>query len=272
MTAHLDLGTVLGMVIEHSVRLTAGQAGVIALRGGDGRLHAEASYGMPLAAAASVLALDEVLAHQERQWQWSGTDEPLLLQLVSRVTGLPVQRMVSLPLTAERELLGVALVLRPSVPFSQAELELLEAFAGQAAIAVRNASLYAEVAGERARLQVVMSHSIDGIMILYPDLTVMELNPAAERMAGVSRDAAIGRPVNQVLRLTDENGAVMYLAGPPEHTVSVQARLIGAQGATDIDITYVPVHGEAGECSAYVVNLRDVSRYHEADRLKTTFI
>ena len=47
MTANPDLGTVLGMVIEHSVRLTAGQAGVIALRGGHGRLRARASYGMP---------------------------------------------------------------------------------------------------------------------------------------------------------------------------------------------------------------------------------
>lgn len=272
MTANLDLGTVLGMVIEHSVRLTAGQAGVIALRGGDGRLRAQASYGMPLAAAASVLALDEVLAHQERQWQWSGTDEPRLLQVVSSVTGLPVQRMVSLPLTAERELLGVALVLRPSVPFAAAELELLEAFAAQAAIAVRNASLYAQVAGERARLQVVMSHSVDGIMILYPDLTVMELNPAAERLAGVSRDSALRQPINEVLRLTGEDGAVMYLAEPPERTVSVQARLLGPNGATDVDVTYVPVCDDAGECSAYVVNLRDVSRYREADRLKTTFI
>ena len=117
-----------------------------------------------------------------------------------------------------------------------------------------------------------MSHSADGIMTLYPDMTEMDMNPAAERLAGVGRAEAMHRSVNEVLHLVADNNSPVYLSAPPEKPVSVQATLLSPAGKADVDVTYVPVCDEQGECSAHVVNLRDVSRYREADRLKSAFI
>jgi PAS domain S-box-containing protein len=75
---------------------------------------------------------------------------------------------------------------------SHVELELLELLAGHAGVALTNAMAFEEVVRQRAHERAVIDGSADGIAVLDPAGLVLEWNPAAHRITGISSDAVVG--------------------------------------------------------------------------------
>ncbi|RXL92212.1 GAF domain-containing protein, partial [Citrobacter sp. AAK_AS5] len=77
----------------------------------------------------------------------------LSLPLVSAAVGVPLRQVVNLPMHIGDELLGAIYVFRSGgAAFGSNEQQVLQSFADQAAIAVRNARLYEQVTAEKKRL------------------------------------------------------------------------------------------------------------------------
>jgi PAS domain S-box-containing protein len=74
------------------------------------------------------------------------------------------------------------------------ELELLELLAGHAGVALGNAMAFEEVEKQRAHERAVIDGSADGIAVLDVDGYVLQWNPAADRLTGVSASQVAGRP------------------------------------------------------------------------------
>jgi PAS domain S-box-containing protein len=74
------------------------------------------------------------------------------------------------------------------------ELELLELLAGHAGVALGNAMAFEEVEKQRAHERAVIDGSADGIAVLDSDGYVLQWNPAADRLTGVSASQVAGRP------------------------------------------------------------------------------
>ena len=74
------------------------------------------------------------------------------------------------------------------------ELELLELLAGHAGVALGNAMAFEEVEKQRAHERAVIDGSADGIAVLDGDGYVLQWNPAADRLTGVSASQVAGRP------------------------------------------------------------------------------
>jgi PAS domain S-box-containing protein len=76
---------------------------------------------------------------------------------------------------------------------SHVELELLELLAGHAGVALTNAMAFEEVVRQRAHERAVIDGSADGIAVLDADRLVLEWNPAAHRITGMSVHEAVGK-------------------------------------------------------------------------------
>lgn len=97
------------------------------------------------------------------------------------------------------------------------------------------------------------------------------LNPVAESMVGMSSDDAVGRPVDQVLRIENEDtrmplGNPMELAGNVAGIdISGKYVLVNATGGdVPVDITISAIRDETGGSRGVMIVLRDVTESRKA--------
>ncbi len=285
MTSELGLSDVLRLVIEHAVTLLAGQAGLIALRRPDGTFGIVASYGIERETLRRFAPLlqdipPEVLAddrtHQVHPW--------LQRRLAAIASSIDIQfgDTVSMPLTIADDLIGVIFIFRGlEAQFTPMDRQLLADFADIAAIAVRNAQLFQQVLDERRQLQTLVAHTEEGVAILDPGGYIRLFNHALTRMTGWPASDAIGQPAREVIAVVDDAGKPIRAPDIPlvqsqgdEKPQRLEGWLIrrdGTQGPY-VGITLSPLYDNSGQLFSIVVNFQDVTRFKEAEDLKSTFV
>jgi PAS domain S-box-containing protein len=284
MTAQLELSEVLRLVLNASVVMLGGQVGLIALRDSNGTYRVRATMGMDS-------DLIPVLNQQLRElFKSIGRDpDPDLLndKLREIVVALDrrLRQFINLPLVIAGQPLGMLIVFRSYRGTATAnDLQILESFADQAAIAVHNAQLYEKIDQDRLRLAAILENSADGIMILDDNLHITSFNRALERMTGCSPKDAVGRHQDEVIvwkRLdngdlkaalhdgwpfrisSDEIGEMLYVEGD----------LLRADGlALSVGITYAPLLGSDGQLAGIIANVRDITHFRKAQEMQNVFI
>jgi two-component system, cell cycle sensor histidine kinase and response regulator CckA len=105
------------------------------------------------------------------------------------------------PIVHQDALLGV-LALNGQGPFDLApeDREMLESFVGQAALAIRNAKLYAEAREARDFLRSIAVHSPAGIVTTDVRGRVTYWSPRAQELLGYRPEEVLGRPVAELQR------------------------------------------------------------------------
>ncbi|NOG49945.1 MAG: PAS domain-containing protein [Chloroflexi bacterium] len=132
-----------------------------------------------------------------------------------------LRQALALPLIFAGVPLGLLIVFRTySTAISPNDVQMLQSFADQAAIAVKNAQLYAAVSQERQQLQAILDHSADGVMILDRDLTIQQFNEALVRMTGWNQRDAVGADHDAIIRWAHDEHA--DLREVIDHGLSVQ--------------------------------------------------
>jgi len=119
----------------------------------------------------------------------------------------------------------------------------------------------------RGRLETVVESMSDGLVVTDAHGRVTSVNATAARLLGTSPDDAVGRPVEDVVRLADEDGRSL-LRGAADRR-SVDGRLTSSDGTT------IPVRYSAaplGNRQGRVLVLADRTREHEVERMKTEFL
>jgi len=279
MTSRLDLRSLLGLILSSAADLVGAEAGLIALRrGGTDTLAVVASYGIPLPLLPrfTPLLTDIPL----RADDFSIPDLKARVNQVARAIRLPLNQVIALPLTFEEILLGVIYLFRSgSRAFTANDELVLASFADQAAIAVRNAQLYEQVISEKQQLDAIIEHSADGVMILDPQLRIQVFNRALSQMTGWPATAAIGRPCYEVLGLEKMTGTNVCSADATDiefdgdTPLVAEGELIRPSGKrTVVSITYTPLYDEEGELARVIANVVDITRFREAEEMKSAFI
>jgi PAS domain S-box-containing protein len=279
MTSRLDLPSLLRLILTSAAEMVRAEAGLIALRrDGSSTLTVRASYGIPvslLSRFAPLLTDFPLYAHE-----YAIPDLQARLNLVTRAIRLPLHQVIALPLTFEDRLLGVIYLFRSgSIAFSANDENVLSSFADQAAIAVRNAQLYQQVMAEKQLLDAIIEHSADGVMILDPDLRILVFNRALSQMTGWPAEQALGKPCYQVLALENASGPnlcgadarqAVFEDGKP---LVVEGELVRPGGSRiAVSITYSPLYDDEGHLSHVIANVVDITRFREAEEMKSTFI
>jgi len=281
MTSRLDLPSLLRLILQGAIEMVQGEMGFIALVQPDGSMRIVASYGIPsellpvFAPLLEDISLPRRLGHPLR---WQMPDLRLHLQRVSAATGVPLRQVVALPLLLEDKPIGLVVIFRTTgYAFSRNDQQVLESFADQAAIAVRNAHLYQLVSAEKRRLSAVIENSVDGIVILDPEWRAQVVNRAFSEMTGVSPEQAQGQPLRRILHLRDVQGLdpaqdeAVHL--PEKGSLRVEGTIArpGHQPRT-VEVSYSPLRDEEDRLVNILVDVHDITRFREAEELKSTFV
>jgi len=281
LTAQLDLDELLQLVLKAATEILAGQAGLIALRGPDKTLVIRASYGLPQAVVSHFAPL---LTDVPDDTDLGRFNIPHLADKLGRIVaqlGLRLQQVVALPMSIGRELIGVLYVFRAyGSRFTVNDRHVLASFADQAAIAVHNAQLYESVSQEKRRLDAILEHSADGVLILNSAHRIVVFNRALAQLSRWPAAETLGRPHDEVIRwarLETSLDLGSAVAGgwplpfaPPLYVEGDLRRRDG--GTVSVGITYAPLFDREQRLVNIIADVRDVTRFREADEVKSVFI
>jgi PAS domain S-box-containing protein len=281
LTEELNLDNLLVRILTISAEMLAGQAGLIALRSEQGLWTVAASIGIPDAFLRSLdPLLAEVPAHEDPA-RFELPEINRLLQNLTRRASLGILTSVGLPLLARGRVIGVIFIFRNYADiFSANDRALLQSFADQAAIAVQNAQLYTQVTREKQRLDALLDSAADGILILAADGKIERCNPALLRMLRLSIDSVRSQPHEQIIRFVrQKEGVTLEQAQSggwpltPTATLYVEGDLERQPGPPlPVGITYAPLFSVEGSLTNVIATIRDITRFRDADELKSTFI
>ncbi len=286
LTARLDLGEVLTLVLQSAVELLGGRAGLIALRQPGDTFSVVASYGLQrrwLPLFAPLLTGIPLSLERLSEDIWPVSRLRAKLAQVAAALTLDLHEGVALPLIVDDEITGVIYVFRTRTQalFSAVDRQVLAGFADQAAIAVRNARLYQDLVAEKQQLDTILDHSADGVLILDRDGRVQVANRALERLAGWVSADAVGQYASRVVALVNSEGVPVpppeippqRPARPAEH-LRLEGYLLrqdGSRGAY-VNVVYTPLYDDAGGLHSAVVNITDISQFKEAEEMKSVFV
>ena len=283
LTQELDTDKLLGRILNISIEMLAGQAGLIALRSETGVWKITHSHNIP---PAFLKYLEPFLEEIPTDSQPQDTKElpeinRLLVQL-TQMASLGLLTGVGLPLIARQKVVGVIFIFR-SYPdlFSQNDRSLLSSFADQAAIAVQNAQLYTQISEEKQRMDALLDSAADGIMILTTGQQVERCNPALARLLGLDAAKLAGKKHDEIIRWASPPlGLTLEAAEAGGWPLTAHAQLYvegdltrsGNQSPLPVGITYAPLQSEDGILLNVIATVRDITRFRQAEELKSTFV
>jgi K+-sensing histidine kinase KdpD len=281
LTQELDLNKLLERILHISLEMLAGQAGIIALRSSSHGWQIRVSTGLP---QAFLKYLEPQLAQIPEFEDPQDSELIIINQMLNHFTqAVSLGRLssVGLPLITGQKVLGVIFVFREYAQFSTDDRKLLSSFANQTAIAVQNAQLYTQVDQDRRRISALLDSAADGILILTKDLKIERANQAfsfiaakpTESMINLDHDTIIHwvkPPHGQTLTQAIADGWPLT----PHASLYVEGDLARGNGypAIPVGITYAPLVSQDGSLINIITTIRDISRFRQADEMKTTFI
>ena len=170
---------------------------------------------------------------------------------------------ISVPFLGRHKVLGV-LTLSHHEPnhFNEEQLNLMQAIASQAAIAIENAQLYSTIEQEQKRLQAVLHAVADAIMLMDENGRVQLVNPAGSRLftdvnTRLGYPLPTGKGYDPLLELVSQ---------AKKNSISVDGEVPWPDGRT-FSVMITPV-----EQGGHVTVLHDVSHFKELERVKDEFI
>jgi PAS domain S-box-containing protein len=281
LTQELDQDILLRRILDISVEMLSGQAGLIALRSEQGGWRVGVTHGIPEPFLRYLEPLLTTVPDHEDPQNFELPEINRVLQRLTQQVSLGLLTGVGLPLIARQKVIGVIFIFRsyPGV-FSSNDRMLLQSFADQAAIAVNNAMLYSQVAQQKQRLDALLDSAADGILILSPGRIVERCNLAFARMLACSPKEVEGQDHNQVIHLLrPQKGITLEKAEAggwpltPGATLYVEGDLVRTDGVPlPVGMTYAPLLSPEGSLVNIIVTIRDITSFRQAEEMKSTFV
>lgn len=285
ITAQLDLGEVLRRVLYASTVMITGRVGLIALRNEiDGLFYVRALSGIDKDRAPLINEkLHELVIGSDDVESYRYLD--LKLREIAEIIDESLRQSVAMPLTFAGNPLGLLIVFRSyQANVTQNDMQIMQSFADQAAIAVHNAQLYERIDQERQRLAAILENSADGFMILDADLIILQVNYAFEKITGWPANEAVGLSQDDVIiweRLEQTDLRTAIERGWPKQSVDNQGtrshyvegeikRLDGM--SQSIGISYAGLTHPDGQLANVIASIRDITHFRRAQEMQNVFI
>ncbi len=177
--------------------------------------------------------------------------------------------------------------------YTEEHARLLEIFATHAAIALENSRLFQEVRlyaealeaevmlrteeirRERERMETILHHAADAIILMNLDSKIEYVNPAWELQTGYPVTETLGHPIREVLGydMTKRELAEMFDVLKSGQVWRGEMELKRADGTRYYaDMTIAPITDESGNPVNFVGIMRDITHIKETQRMQTAFI
>jgi adenylate cyclase len=259
ITSTLDVDEVLNQVMDTVIRLTGAERGYIMLKNKEtGELEFRVARGM----AQEQIDNKEFIVSRTVINKVAESGQPVLTDNASQderfqgkesIVGFALRSIIGVPLKSRDEVMGVVYCDNRILAglFRQHEMNLLTAFADQAAVAIDNARLFSDA---RAQLQAVtsirdlmeniFSSVASGIMTLSKDGTVTTLNAPGVKIMERQRSEILGHKLADLIPgYKDELTAALtkVLENRDQQLVEMQPEISG-HGLRDWNLILSPLH------------------------------
>lgn len=127
----------------------------------------------------------------------------------------------------------------------------------------------------RGRLEAVVAGMGEALIALDGRNHVTDFNRAAEELLGVRQAEALGRPVGEIVRLSDEEGSPILIGGSSTaagrwSTLAVVETRGGRR--VPVAVSVGPLRGLGAEAGGNVVVLADLTKERQVERMKKEFL
>ncbi|NLB71743.1 MAG: PAS domain-containing protein [Chloroflexi bacterium] len=278
LTEELDLNTLLSRILQISIEMLSGHAGFIALTDEHRGWHLAVSKGIQPALAEHI---ESWLQQQSENESDSEANIPEINKMLNDIS-MGLISGVGISMLVQKKPIGQIFVFRNyRGVFTSNDYSILNNFANQAAIAVRNARLYNEIREQNMRITALLASVADGILILTPDLRVQSANRSMTRLLNCSSMELIGQKYEDVVRWKGEPTGLkledLTVSGWKDYApgeMFLEGNLVRREGmeCTPVAITYAPLFSNEGRLLNIIASVRDISRYREAEEIKSNFI
>jgi len=265
LSARLNLDELTDLVLRRTVETLGAEVGHIILLNAKGPLHKEYRISTSDTPTATVQLppLNDLLE------QIKETRESILIEDTRKDARWlsssedPANSVVIVPMFGRLALIGVLVLVHEQPGYFKMEHQLLlQAIASQAAIAVENARLYANVAQQQQKLAAILQSAADAIIMFDADGCLSMLNPAAEKLF-TDYETKIGLPLtrDRGYNILIESLEETYTSGKPNtgEVIWPDQRVFTA--------LFTPI--AEGGC---VVVLHDVTHFKKLEKVKNEFI
>ena len=214
----------------------------------------------------------------------AGPDNP-----IAKAHEYSISSLISVPLFFGNRAVGALIASSPDRDvFTSEHLNLLNAFADQAAVAVKNARLYEQLAQEqrqtahlyeqvqqrRNELEAILRGIGDGVIVTDPELGVLLMNPVATHIFHVGPDVTASAPLSDIIPhpelLSLLRDALLGQVEPAMREISLSPD--GGSRATIYQALASRVSSPDGKTRGVVAVLRDISSQKELERMKSDFL
>jgi PAS domain S-box-containing protein len=288
LTEDLDVHQVADRVVQPVLKLFAVQSSVLWLHEPDGSLVAAGISGR----AREGFRRGDVLpggsmagrAASEGRAMWTSDilgerDLELPDSQRTRVHTSGDRAVLCVPVAVNARTIGVLSLGDSSTrEFTHDEVMLLQAFADQAAIALQNASLYAESQTQRIQLTQILESTSDGVLFVGPDGRIQAANRRAGELLGLGATTIVGGEFAEILRrecsAVSTERLLLACAG-----ALGTAPAEGASGDLDVPNFTQVLHWEAratrdaaGRTTGLTITVHDVTQEREIAQMKSDFV
>jgi two-component system phosphate regulon sensor histidine kinase PhoR len=149
--------------------------------------------------------------------------------------------------------------------------------------AVLLARLLGQLARERDEASAVLSSVGEGVAIVDPAGKVVRLNPALEKLSGHTGASARDLPWTEAFPFTDDRNQELAWSDSVVARAMSERRVVASHGfsrmllavngtSIPVAVTAAPLTTDDGQISGAVAVIRDMSREHEVDELKSSLV
>ncbi|MBI3965760.1 MAG: GAF domain-containing protein [Chloroflexi bacterium] len=217
-------------------------------------------------------------------------DEEPLVHVRDLLEREGISSFVSAPLLTRGRAIGTLNVYRrDAYDYSPEELELLFAFANQAAAAIENARLYAateralaEMSAQKQTLDGIINSAQDGIVLVDDKWRVQLFSPGAEKITGWRSDVIVGKSCSSFLRchpagagpLCETNCPMSPLFAMGSEQIRYSEMLINTGDGRErwIGASWALTHSAGNGRPMAVMVMRDITAAKEVDQMKSAII
>jgi adenylate cyclase len=191
--------------------------------------------------------------------------DPRFNQEVDRRSGFRTRNMLNVPVidrTGER--LGVLQVLnKRGGRFTQVDIRRLKAFSSGIAVALENANLFSDVLALKNYNESILKSLSNGVVTLDRQCVIVKVNEAAQRILGLSSEALVDRPAQQVFGnlnawITRSLEFVARMGATDYHADTDLKQPDG--GIASVNLTAAPFLDTEGKSIGYMLVFEDLTR------------
>lgn len=260
----LDLDGVLSSVVDAAVSLTHAEEGSLLLiddRTGELYMRAARNFKEEFVRTFRLPVQDTLAGTAIRTCQPVLVDEQTPQKIK---TSYLVHSLVYVPLIVKDRSIGVLGVdnRRINTPFKERDVKLLATLAEYAVLAIENARLYSHAIQERQKLETVITHIQDGVVVVDKEQRLVLVNEVAANSFNLPTSGYIGQSYRQYFPQPELKELVESSTGRLANRVEVSiedGRVFSAR------IAIIPGVGRA-------ITLHDITYLKKLDHIKSDFV